>query len=89
VTERANRPEVRNPILGLKEFQEFLALPAEDRGRFARLCYALSDACKANAARDYRRNKWWNFLYWKLTGVYARHIARALNSATADHREAA
>lgn len=81
MTVRANRREVRNPILGLEEFKEFLALPDADRQRLARLCYALSAACKANAARDHARNKWWNFLYWKVTGVYARHIARALRSA--------
>jgi len=81
MTARADRREVRNPILGLPAFKAFLALPPEVRGLLAALAYDLANQAREKAAADLRRNKPWMFVYWRCIGTYARHTARALRGS--------
>lgn len=80
---RSDLPEVRNPILALEEFKAIQALPAEQRELFAKLWYAVSKVSRTNADRSWAKNKGPMALYWKWSGAWAWHIARALRRGLA------
>jgi hypothetical protein len=75
---RSSRAEVRNPVIALPGFIALRALSPDVR------------QCMATALRDIQRDardraeKCWTThkapmaLYWKAVGVYAGHIARAV-----------
>jgi hypothetical protein len=78
MTARSDRPEVRNPVLGLPAAAALLGLPPETRAILARLHYELAADARARAELSWRRNKAPMAVYWKAVAVYARHIARTL-----------
>lgn len=76
---RSSRPEVRNPVLGLKSVRKLVALFSPG------LRIALADVLKeiaeeATVKRDecVRKCKYPMAAYWNAVRVYANHIARAI-----------
>jgi hypothetical protein len=79
MNDRANIPEIRNPIKGLGAFEALRSLPPESRAALRAVLFDLRDQAKAKA--DYYWNqkaKPWSAVYFRVIAVYAQHIARAL-----------
>jgi hypothetical protein len=77
-TPRANRREVRNPVLALPAARRIMELDEGTRGVLRELFLDLKAAAAAKADECFRRHKWPIAVYWKAVGVYAGHIARVL-----------
>lgn len=82
MTARSDRPEVRNPVLGLPAAGALLRLPPEVRAILARLHYELAADARARAELSWRRNKAPMAAYWRAVATYARHIARAIQPSS-------
>lgn len=78
MTERSNRPEVRNPLLALPAAQELSAILANHpdlRASFKRLCRQLKAQCREQEANAIKRRKGPMVQYWMSTGTWAGHLA--------------
>lgn len=75
---RANRAEVRNPVLALPAFKALAARPRAERVALAELLRDLGHDATGRANESWRKHKGPMAAYWKACAVYARHIARAL-----------
>jgi hypothetical protein len=83
---RSLRPEIRNPLLRLPEFKRLRDLlhgtepiaPTVFAEEFDKALNALRRTCAETAQHTWRKNKAPMAAYWKVAGVYVRHIARAL-----------
>jgi hypothetical protein len=75
---RANRAEVRNPVLALPAFRQLQALPRETRAALAAVLRDLGHDATGRANESWRKHKGPMAAYWKAAAVYARHIARAV-----------
>lgn len=82
MTDRSNRPEVRNPVLALDAAQAILALPLDQRLALADLLMDLSRDARQRAEKAWMTRKPPMALYWSATAVVAKHIARALRRRT-------
>lgn len=71
----------RNPVLGLAAISRLQALPAACREPLGALLRDLGADASARADACWARNKAPMAAYWKAVGVYARHIARAVEVA--------
>lgn len=78
MAERSNRPEVRNPVLALPAFAAVAELPADARQALRSLVLNVRDQARAKGDESLRQNKYMMFAYWRVVGVYAGHIARAI-----------
>lgn len=74
---RSDRPEVRNPIRALPEYQVLLALPREQRA-FAILHRGIARTSLANGQKCWAQNKGPMAVYWREAAASHRHIANAL-----------
>jgi hypothetical protein len=77
---RGHRPEVRNPVLGLKSFRALQQLPEETRSPLVALLLELSADASSRAEMSWKRKKAPMAAYWKAASVYAKHIARAIQN---------
>lgn len=75
---RGNRPDVRNPILKLPVASRFLGLPLEARIAFRDFLSELAALCRVNAEHCWRKHKAPMALYWRVVGVWARHLSKLL-----------
>lgn len=75
---RSSRIDVRNPVLALPAAREILALDVPARAALAALLRDLGADANAKAETSWKKGKGPMAAYWKAAGVYARHIARAL-----------
>lgn len=78
---RANRAEVRNPILALPEAQELIRLMRREpelRHVFKRLMRELKAHCRVEEERCYRQRKGPLVAYWMAGGTIVGHIANVL-----------
>ncbi|MCA0025515.1 MULTISPECIES: hypothetical protein [unclassified Mesorhizobium] len=78
MTDRSNRPDVRNPVLTLPELQELRKFDPAVREALAALLIALAANCGARAETSWRKHKAPMAVYWKGVGVWAKHIGRAV-----------
>lgn len=67
-----------NPILALPAMERVATLPVEARSALAAILRDLGDDCAQRAEKSWTQNKAPMAAYWKSAGVYARHIARAI-----------
>lgn len=77
MAERANRADVRNPLLGLPAMQSLRTMP--DKHLLVALLHDIQRDARERAEHCWRRHKAPMAVYWKAVGVYAGHLARALN----------
>jgi len=80
MTERSNRPEVRNPVLRLDAARRLKNMNAEAKCELRQVLLDLRAEAKLEGDRAWRRSKYMMAAYWKVVAVYAGHIARALGS---------
>lgn len=78
-TNRSNRAEVRNPVLGLPAFSLVLDLPPDARRAIREVCRALAADATERANKCWRTHKAPMAAYWKCVAVYAGHTARAIS----------
>jgi len=78
VVDRSNRPDVRNPVLGLPAARRLLNLPPETRAAVADVLRDLSKDARNRAQESWRKNKGPMAVYWKAVGAYATHLYRAV-----------
>jgi len=76
---RADRPEIRNPVLALPAAAKLAELEPEARALVRQLMRELSADARQRAEQSWRRHKAPMAAYWKAVAVYARHIGAALN----------
>lgn len=72
---RANRPDVRNPLLRLPSAEDLAKLPAPAREALGKLAGEASRAWRAEGDRCWQRHKAPMAAYWKAMAVNARHLA--------------
>jgi hypothetical protein len=77
---RSDRPEVRNPVLGLESVRALQVLEDHLRAARATLLSELSAEARDKAEACWRRNKAPMATYWKAVSVYAKHTARAIKN---------
>lgn len=75
---RSLRIEVRNPVLALPATARLQAMPPELRQLLADFLGELVADCRARSQKSWRQNKGPMALYWKVVGVYAYHLRRAV-----------
>jgi hypothetical protein len=80
VTERSNRADVRNPLVGLPSAAAMTALPIEARAAMRALLKDISADCRTRANECWRKHKAPMAAYWKANAVYARHMAMLLRT---------
>lgn len=78
MVDRSNRPDVRNPVLGLPAARRLLNLPPETRAAVADVLRDLSKDARNRAQESWRKNKGPMAVYWKAVGAYATHLYRAV-----------
>ena len=79
MADRSSRPEIRNPVLALPEVREALeTLSPEARRGLAIFLRAIAADARHRAQKSWRQNKGPMALYWKVVGVYAGHLYRAV-----------
>ena len=79
MSDRSNRREVRNPVLGLPAAKlALLELTLDERSRVRRVLIAIRNDARERAQESWRRHKAPMALYWKCVAVYCNHIARVL-----------
>ena len=75
---RSNRPEVRNPVLGLPSAGRLTGLPQEARAALAEVLGDLAKDASERAEKSWRQRKGPMAIYWRGVSVYAGHLKRAL-----------
>lgn len=75
---RADRREVRNPVLALSAAKRMQALPNEVRAELAGLFSEIKFAAHEKAEASWIKNKGPMAAYWKAVGAYAEHIRRVV-----------
>jgi hypothetical protein len=75
---RANRREVRNPVLALPAAQRILEADQSVRQLLRSILLDIRDDARQRAAECWRRHKAPMAVYWKAVSVYANHIARVM-----------
>lgn len=75
---RSNRPEVRNPVLGLPATALILEMPPATRRILADLLADISRDARRRAQESWKRNKAPMAVYWKAVGAYATHLSRVV-----------
>ena len=78
MVDRSNRPDVRNPVLGLPAARRLLNLPPETRAAVADVLRDLSADARSRAQESWRKNKGPMAVYWKAVGAYATHLYRVV-----------
>jgi hypothetical protein len=74
---RADRAEVRNPILGMKAFRKFATLHPTVLDALADLLHEIHTEAADRAEQSWRARKGPMAVYWR-AAVYAGHIRRAI-----------
>lgn len=75
---RANKPEVRNPILALPCAARAHEMPAPAREWLIGFLQDLRRDAQERAAKCWRSHKAPLAFYWKVVAVYAGHLSRVL-----------
>jgi hypothetical protein len=75
---RSSRAATRNPILRMRALTGLLHLPIESRVRLGRLALDLAAECSVRAEASWRGKRRSTAVEWRITAVYAGHLARAL-----------
>lgn len=83
MTDRSNRQNVRNPVLGLDASKRILDLPPESRAVLASILRDLSIDARGRAQKSWRQNKGPMAVYWKAVGAYSTHLYRAVRPTAA------
>lgn len=78
MSDRSQRAEVRNPVLGLPAVQRLRDLSPETRHVLAQLLLEIAGDAQHRANAAWAKHKAPMAAYWKAVAVYARHIARAI-----------
>lgn len=78
MSERSNRPDVRNPVLALPAAARLRELDADSRAALRAVLLDLRADARERAETCWRRHKAPMTAYWKAVAVYAGHLARAL-----------
>lgn len=73
---RSNRPDVRNPLVGLPSVAAIKALPDATRAALRALLLDIRKDAQARAETCWKRHKAPMAAYWKAVAVYAGHAAR-------------
>jgi hypothetical protein len=73
---RANRPDVRNPLLALPAASEIANLPPAARAALRALLLDIRTDARERAEKCWRQHKAPMAAYWKAVSVYAGHTAR-------------
>jgi hypothetical protein len=73
---RSNRPDVRNPLVGLPSVAAIKALPEATRAALRALLLDIRKDAQARAETCWKRHKAPMAAYWKAVAVYAGHAAR-------------
>lgn len=81
---RSNRAEVRNPVLLLPGVAALRGLDADTRASLAAAFRDIQRDARERAEKCWRTHKAPMALYWKAVGVYAGHIARAVDRGNID-----
>lgn len=76
MSERSNKPTVRNPLLALPAAQRIKALPPDAREAVRALMSEIGADARTRAESCWRKHKAPMAAYWKAVSVYARHAAR-------------
>lgn len=79
---RANRAEVRNPLLALPGMRAMQMLPRETRIAMIALLRDIAKDARERAEQCWRKHKAPMAAYWKAVSVYAGHTAKALARVT-------
>jgi hypothetical protein len=82
---RSAKREVRNPVLLLPAAKNILELPIEARRPLGILLRQLADQANEQAQTSWKANKGIMAAYWKAVSVYAKHLARVIDPASARH----
>jgi hypothetical protein len=85
MADRANRREVRNPVLALPSAQRLADLPPDVREILESLLSDLVADARARAQQSWIKNKGPMAAYWKAVGAYAEHIRRVMKSGGMRH----
>lgn len=80
---RSSRADVRNPVLSLPAAARIRELDPDSRAVLAALLRDLGADANAKAETSWTKGKGPMAAYWKAAGVYARHLARALEKGGA------
>lgn len=80
---RSQRREVRNPVLRLPAAQAIVGLPIEQRRPLGILLRELADQANDQAEISWGQKKGIMAAYWKAVSVYAKHLARVIDPASA------
>lgn len=83
MTDRSNRPDVRNPVLALPSAQALRDLPPAPKAALRAILMGIRLDAQAKAEKCWRSHKAPMALYWKVVAVYAGHIARVLRPESA------
>jgi hypothetical protein len=78
IIQRSNRAAVRNPVLALPGMVRLQRLPKPAREALAAVLRDIGSDARERAEKCWRTHKAPMAAYWKAVGVYARHIARAI-----------
>lgn len=76
MSERSNRPDVRNPLLSLPAARRIGDLSDEARSALRVLLLEIRSDARLRADECWKRHKAPMAVYWKAVSVYAGHIAR-------------
>lgn len=75
-TVRSNRPDVRNPLVGLPSAEAIRSLPASAKAALRALLLDIRRDAQVRAEQCWKRHKAPMAAYWKAVAVYAGHTAR-------------
>lgn len=76
---RPKRRQTHNPLLQVDGLMDcFITLPVEARDALQKACRVYADSARAKAQASWLGNKGPMALYWKWSGVNARHLSRLL-----------
>ena len=78
MTARSSRADVRNPVLALPGFAALRELSPDVRKLIAAALRDMQRDARERAEKCWTTHKAPMALYWKAVGVYAGHIARAV-----------
>lgn len=78
MSDRSNRREVRNPVLGLPSVKRAMELPQAERDILAAILGDLVADARSRAQVSWRQNKGPMAAYWKAVGAYGEHLRRVL-----------
>ena len=80
---RSAKAEVRNPVLKLPAARSVLALPVEQRRPLGILLRQLAFEAEVEAEKAWKRRKGIMAAYWRAVAIYSKHLARAIDPASA------